>query len=75
MYVQWDSHRRVANVAALLLPLRLHLCPASKKAQSPLAKEILAQALKWPNKDAEQVALLHRLLPELCRIHDAVAGV
>lgn len=72
--VQWETRRRVAAAAAMLLPLRLHTCAVSKKASVALCREILGTAVKWPNKDADQVVLLHRLLPELCRIHDAVAG-
>eukprot|EP00892_Ulva_mutabilis_P012671 jgi/Ulvmu1/9777/UM056_0017.1 len=71
----WNKRRRVANAAAMLLPLRLHTCATSKKCKVPLAKEILTTSVKWPNKDADHVALIHRMLPELCRIHDAVNGL
>lgn len=77
-HVQWDTHRRSACLAALLLPLRQLSIPKKKKTSKhiqPLSSYILSQALKLPNKECEQVRKLHSALPELCMIYDQVSGM
>lgn len=69
-------------MAALLLPLRLLTVMPQKKGggrkkgvESSVAGHIILESLKLPKKDNEQVGLLHKSLPELCRIYAAVQGV
>lgn len=69
-------------MAAMLLPLRLLTATQKKKgggkkkgSEVAVSSQIILESLKLPKKDNDQVNLLHKSLPELCRMHAAVQGV
>ena len=67
-------------MAAMLLPLRLLGVTQKTKgggkkgAEQSAPAHVVLEALKLPKKDGDQVALLQKALPELCRMHAAVRG-
>ena len=65
------EERRLALLAALLLPLRAaHAPPARKKGPAlPASSHIVREALKWRTRDAEAVIDVHGAALELLRLH------
>ena len=65
------EERRLALLAALLLPLRgTHAPPTRKKgAALPASSHIVREAIKWRTRDAEAVVEVHGAALELLRLH------
>jgi hypothetical protein len=64
------EERRLALLAALLLPLRAAEAPGKKKgARAPATAHVVREALKWRARDADAVAEAHAAAPELLRLH------
>ncbi len=66
-----SEDRRLTLLAALTLPLRA--CkddtPASPKQRQSAPTRIILTALKWKRRDAESVALLHAVAPQLLQCY------
>ena len=54
------EERRLALMAALLLPLRAAIVPLKAKKTQPLPSHILLKSIKWKTSDADGVEVLHR---------------
>ena len=65
------EERRLALLAALLLPLRAAQAPPARKKGSalPASAHIVREALKWRTRDAEAVVDVHGAALELLRLH------
>lgn len=65
------EERRLALLAALLLPLRAAQAPPARKkgAALPASSHIVREAIKWRTRDAEAVAEVHGAALELLRLH------
>ncbi|KAK9834830.1 hypothetical protein WJX81_002031 [Elliptochloris bilobata] len=70
------EERRLALLAALLLPLRAAQAPAKKKKGSamPVSAHIVREAIKWRTRDADAVAEVHGAALELLRLHARLRG-
>jgi hypothetical protein len=65
-----EEARRLARLAALLLPLRLASAPGQGRRPAPLPSRIMREALKWRAKDGEAVAALQAAAPVLLAVHE-----
>lgn len=62
------DERRLALLAALLLPLRACEIVRDGKKPTALTDHIILESIKWKRKHAEAIVALHAAAPELLRI-------
>jgi hypothetical protein len=73
MQEPWEAEeKRVALLAALLLPLAACTARTAKGKDAPLTAHVILESIKWKRKDAEGVAALHAAAPGLLQVHQSL---